>query len=96
MFADLKKLENTLAEMSDKIGERQYEIANIFIWLEKYIRIVYEERKNNLKGDDLKTALDSSINIAIELFDSIDAGSEGFDDKLAEEFKKIRDKYLGA
>ncbi len=96
MFAQLKNLENTLRELEPVIGKRQVEIDNVFIWLDKYLRIVFGNQTIHLKGDEQRVALDAVLNISIQLFESIDTGDEGLDEKLAEQFRKIKEQYLGS
>jgi len=95
MLTAISKLEKTLIEFNDKINDKSLEIGDIIIWMDKYIRTVFENYPKEKKGDELKVALDTAFNISISLFKLIDSGETGIDDKLSEELGKIKVKYLG-
>ena len=68
----------------------------MLLWFDRYIRSVFSSNGESKKGDDLKVPMDAAFNIAIRLFSIIDSGSDGADDKLADDLRKIKIKYLGS
>ncbi|HSV97112.1 MAG TPA: hypothetical protein VLM75_09275 [Spirochaetota bacterium] len=94
MFQSLRDLEATLGEFERAIGQKRVEPDDIFIRLNKYVRAVFSSGVKSNKGDALTVPLDAAFNIAIRLFRMIDAGGEGLDDRMAEEFENIRAKNL--
>lgn len=96
MTKNLRALENTIVELETQIGDQIIEIDDLFIWLEKYIRSVFISKSVKKKGEELTVPLDAAFNISIRLFQMIDSGEDGVDDKLAEELVKIKTKYLGS
>lgn len=95
MFQSLKALEKTLQEFQQNIGDKSVNMDDIFIWLEKYVRAVFDAATVTRRGDELIVPLEASFNIAITLFEMIDSGGEGVDDRMADELKKIKAKYMG-
>lgn len=96
MYQSLKSLESTLREFEDKIGDKRTAVDDVFIWLEKYVRSVFGNAGATKRGDDLIPPLDAVFSIAITLFELIDSGGDGVDDRMAEELKKIKAKYMGS
>lgn len=95
MLQSLKTLAQTLQEMEEAIGNGKLDLDEIFISLEKFIRTVYGNPAVNRKGDDFMVTLEAAFNISIKLFNLIDTGSEGIDDRMVEELKKIKARYMG-
>jgi len=96
MFQSLNVLEKTLQEFEEKIGDSRVSIDDVFIWLEKYVRSVFGSSAGTKRGDDLVLPLEAAFNIAITLFELVDTGTEGVDDRMAEELKKIKARYMGS
>jgi len=96
MFGSLKTLEKTLEEFEEKIGDRRVSIDDVLIWLEKYVRSVFGSGSVTKRGDDLVLPLEAAFSIAITLFELIDTGAEGVDDRMSEELKKIKARYMGS
>ncbi len=95
MLQSLKTLAQTLQEFEGAIGDKRVDLDDIFIWLEKYVRTVFSSSAVTKRGDDLVVPLDTAFNIAIRLFQLIDSGSEGIDDRMADELQKIKTRYMG-
>jgi len=95
MLQSLKTLAQTLKELEGAIGANSLDLGEIMISLEKFVRTVYGNPTVNRKGDDFMVSLEAAFNIAIKLFSLVDTGSEGIDDRMVEELKKIKARYMG-
>jgi len=96
MFQSLKALAQTLKEYESKIGDKSVDFDDIFTWLDKYVRTVFQNSAATKRGDDLIVPLDAAFSIAIRLFELIDTGTEGIDERMADELKKIKARYMGS
>jgi hypothetical protein len=88
-------LAGTLKQMEEKIGTDRAEVAELINRLNRYITNAYEERVVSMSGEKYRTCLDDAFAISIALFRHIDTGTDGLDDKMAQELAKLRVKYLG-
>lgn len=68
----------------------------MLISLRKYVEIVSGDAVRQRKGDELKILLDAAFSVSIALFAGIDSGLDGFDDKIADELRELKTRYLGS
>lgn len=96
MLNELKELMSVIDRYEDKIDtERKAELESVFLWLAKYIETAYITETADKSMQELWAPLEAAFNIAISLFASIDKGDGGFDDSIAHELQKTKEKYLG-
>jgi hypothetical protein len=80
------------AAMSDTDRLR---LDGVFQNLRAYAAVVFGSRAAEKKGDELARCLDAVFSLSISLLEGIDSGINGFDDQLAQDFSKLKLRYLG-
>jgi hypothetical protein len=86
---DLEALETAMSD-ADRLR-----LDGVFQNLRAYAAVAFGSRAAERKGDDLACCLDAVFSLSISLLEGIDSGISGLDDQLAQDFSKLKLKYLG-